>query len=235
MGRAATGSRMASWGPSEVAGAGVDDAARLGVKVDGAALHEGLAGARAGERPWFEVMREFGADVGVEIVSADLDGLGGDALPPVVATPGQVRCPRRLEVTPTPQAWDELLGGVGVACAPVVVVGTVSAGGKALRVGEHDVALLELAEACAEVEARCVLVGCPAARAGACVEQLEESLLDSPLQPELPAYVRGFVARALTQEVAPVVIAQLAAVDGSAQLVIARPGAASEGQRRSER
>lgn len=236
---AAAGSRMASWGPSEVAGAGVDDAARLGlsaddaarlgVKVDGAALpglrgaglHEGLAGARASEGPWFEAVRDFGLDVGVEIVSADMDG----ELPSVVASRGQVRCPRRLEVTRTPEAWDELLGGVGVACAPVVVVGTASADGKALRVGEHEVALLELAKACADVQARCVLVGCPAVKAEKCVDETEESFLDDRLQPSLPAYVRGFVERALTQEVAPVVIAELAAVDGAAKLVLVRPGA----------
>lgn len=226
---AAAGSRMASWGPSEIAGAGVDDAARLGVKVDGAVLpglrgaglHEGLAGARASEGPWFSAVRDFGIDVGVELVSADFDG----ELPEVVATPGQVRCPRRLEVTRTPEVWDELLGGVGVACAPVVVVGTASADGSALRVGERDVALLELAKACADVQARCVLVGCPAVKAERCVDETEESFLDTPLQSSLPAYVRGFAERALTQEVAPVVIAELAAVDGAAKLVLARPGA----------
>lgn len=225
---AAAGSRMASWGPTEVAGAGLDDAARLGVKVDGAALpglrgaglHDGLTGARAGDGPWFEVVREFGIDVGVELVGVDLDGEPAEA----VATPGQVRCPRRLEVTRTPAAWDELLGGIGVACAPVVVVGTASADAKALRVGERDVALLELAKACAEVGARCVLVGCPAANAEACVDETEESFLDNGLQPSLPAYVRGLVERALTQEVAPVVIAELAAVEGAAKLVIVRPG-----------
>lgn len=129
---AGAGSRMASWGPGEIAGAGVDDAARLGVKVDGTALpglrgaglHEGLAGAPASEGPWFHAVRDFGIDVGVD--------------------------------------------------------------------------------------------------------ETKESFLDNQLQPSLPAYVRGFVERALTQEVAPVVIAELATVDGAAKLVSLRPGAGGQ-------
>jgi hypothetical protein len=235
----AAGARMASWGPDKLAGAGLDDAARLGVGADdatragirvdgvalpglrGAGLQDGLAGARAGEGPWFEEVRKFGVEVGIELVSTDMDG----ELPAVVATPGQVRCPRRLEVTGTPAEWDELLGGFGVACAPVVVVGTASADGKALRVGAEHVSLVDLARACADVGARCVLVGCPALRAAACVAGSEDSFRDNPLQSSLPAYVRGFVAQAFSQEVAPVVIAALAVVEGEAKLVIARPGA----------
>jgi len=238
VGRAAVGSRMASWGPTKAAELGVDDAARLGLSADdaarlgvkadrtalpglrGAAVHVELAGVRAGEGEWFEALGDLGVDVVTEIASADFDG---EPLPTVIAEPGQVRCPHRLEITREPAAWDELLGGVGVACAPVVVVGTASADGKGLRVGEQDVALLELAKACADVEARCVLVGCPAVKAEACVAETEESFVDNQLQSSLPAYVRGLVERALTQEVAPVVIAELAAVEGAAKLVIVRP------------
>ena len=90
--------------------------------------------------------------------------------------------------------------------------------------GEDDVPLHELAQACADLQARCVLVGCPSTRAEVCFEGTEESLRGTRLQASLPAYVRGFVGRAIAQEVAPVVIAELAAVDGWAKLVIARPG-----------
>lgn len=239
---AGAGPRVASWGPSGGAritaddaarvGLGADDAARLGVRVEGAgvtgmrgvALGDDALAAGAGEGPWFQGMRDLGLDVGLEVVSTDFEG----ELPPVVATPGQVRCPRRVEVTQTPDAWEELLGGLGVACAPVVVVGTASADGHGLRVGAEDVPLVDMARACADVGARCVLVGCPAARAEACVAETEESVLDTPLQPSLPAYVRGFVARAMTQAVPPVVIAELAAVEGAVKLVVARAGAGAE-------
>lgn len=235
--------RIAGWGPEGAAritaddaarmGLSADDAARLGVRVErtgmpgmrgGVVLGDDVVVAGADEGPWFEAMRELGVDVGVELVSADLDG----ELPRVVATPGQVKCPRRLEVTRTPAAWDEFLGGLGVACAPVVVVGTASADGKALRVGAEDVSLLALAQACVDVGARCVLMGCPAERAEACVAGSEQSLQDNPLQPSLRDYVRGFVAQAFSQEVPPVVLAELAAVDGAAKLVVARP---SDGER----
>lgn len=114
VGRAAAGSRMASWGPTKAAELGVDDAvrgglsaddaARLGVKADRAALpglrgpvvHEELAAARTGEGQWFDELGDFGVDVGTEIASADFDG---EPLPAVVAEPGQVRCPQRLEIT----------------------------------------------------------------------------------------------------------------------------------------
>jgi hypothetical protein len=236
VGGAASGTRMASWGPNEIAGArtglGADDATRMGARADGAAMpglhgagaREGVAGARGGEGPWFEAVRDFGVDVGVEIASTDLDG----DLPAAVATPGEVRCPRRLEITRSPGEWDELLGGFGVGCAPVILVGTASADGKALRMGEEDVPLLELVRSCADVGARCLVVGCPAEGADACVAETKESHLHTRLQPSLPIYVREFVERALTQEVAPVVIAQLAAVDGRAKLVIARPRAGSK-------
>lgn len=235
VGGAASGTRMASWGPSEAAGArvglGADDAARVGTRADGAlpgvhgvGVHEGLGAARGGDGPWFEAVRDFGVDVGVELASVELD----DELPEVVATPGQVRCPSRLEVTRTPEAWDQLLTGFGVACAPVVVVGTASAEGDALRIRDEDVPLRELAKACVDMEARCVLVGCPSADAKACVEGTEESFRGNRLVSSLPAYVRGFVGRALAQEVPPVVIAQLAAVDGKAKLVIARPRSGSD-------
>lgn len=229
------GPRMAAWGPEGAAritaddaarmGLSADDAARLGVRVErtgmpGVALGDDVM-AGAGEGPWFEAMRDLGLDVGLEVVSTDFGG----ELPEVVATPGQVKCPRRVEVTRTPEAWEEFLGGLGIACAPVVVVGTASADGKALRVGDEDVPLLELSRACADVGARCVLMGCPAERADECVAASEASLRDNPLRPQLREYVRGFVAQAFSQAVAPVVIAELAAVDGKAKLVIARPAA----------
>jgi hypothetical protein len=237
-GGAASG-RMAVWGPEGAVrvtaddaartGLGADGAARLGARVDGAALPgvrgaalgDDVLGAGVGEGPWWKAARDLGSDVGVELVRADLGG----ELPAVLTEPGQVRCPRRVEVTRSPAAWDELLGGFGVACAPVVVVGTASPDAKALRVGARDVPLLELAKACADAGARCVLVGCPAARADACVAASAQSLRDNPLQPSLRPYVRGFVAQALSQAVAPVVIAELAVVDGTATLVLASPGA----------
>ena len=166
-------------------------------------------------------MRDFGVDVGVEIASADF----GDELPAVVSTPGALRCPSRLEITRAPAEWDRLLGGVGVACAPVILVGTASADAEAVRVGAEDVPIVELVRACAGVGARCLVVGCPAEHADACMDATEDSHLGSRLQPSLSIYVRDFVARALAQEVAPVVIAQLEAIDGQAKLVIVRPGA----------
>lgn len=234
--------RVAAWGPNGGAritaddaarvGLGADDAVRLGVRVEragvpgmrGVALGDDAMAAGAGEGPWFEAMRDFGIDVGIEVVSTDF----GDELPQVVATAGQVRCPRRVEVTRTPDAWEELLGGLGVACAPVVVVGTASASGNALRVGTEDVPLVDMARACADVGARCVLVGCPAAQAEACVAGSEESFVDNPLRPSLREYVRGFVAQAFSQAVPPVVIAELAVVGGAAKLVIARSDASEE-------
>jgi hypothetical protein len=230
----AAGARMASWGPEKATRIGADDAvrmgltpddaARLGVRVDGAAVPRvhgaALGEARAGEGAWFETVRDLELDLWVDVVTADFDG----ELPEVITTPGEVRCPRRLDVTRTPDEWDRLLDGFGVACAPVVVVGTASPDGRALRVGGGDVPLLELARACADAGARCVLVGCPAARADACAEATEASFADNRLQPSYLAYVRGLVELALTQAVAPVVVAQLVVMDGDAKLVSARPG-----------
>lgn len=231
--------RMAEWGAGRAAQGTVDDAVRVGAggaddavrgltirgaggaRVHGTALGDDLLAAGADDAPWFDAARDLGVDVGIELVSFDREG----PPPKVVTTPGEVRCPRRVEVSRAPEAWDELLRGIGVACAPVVVVGTARADGQALRVGADDVPLPELAQACADLDVRCVLVGCPAAKADACADELEESLLHTRLQPSLPAYVRGFVGRALAQEVPPVVIAQLAAVDGDTMLVIARPDA----------
>lgn len=243
--------RMATWGSERVAGSTADDVARFGgTKVDRLAAPAGRAGglgddvarlgpgrvavprmhaaglgddaALAGEGPWFETLRDFGVDVGVELVTADLDG----GVPTVVATPGQLRCPRHVDITRAPAAWDELLGGFGIACAPVVVLGTASDDGRALHVGERPVPLLELAQACAGSGGRCVLVGCPEARADACMAETEQSFERTPLQPTLRGYVRAFVKRAFAQSVPPVVVAELAEVDGAATLVIARPGAA---------
>lgn len=226
---AGRGVRMASWGP-EASGVrrgvgGLDDAARRGVGFDGAAvpglrgagLGDEVVGLRASEGHWSEVLLDA-ADVGVQLVSADMD-----VVPDAVVMPGEVRCPRLLDITASPDAWDELLGGLGVACAPLVIVGTASADGMALRVGPREVPLRELAEACADVGARCLMVGCGAARAEACVEATERSFRGNRLQPSLSATTRGFVARGMQQEPAPTVMAQLAVVEGETQLVLARP------------
>jgi hypothetical protein len=245
------GGRMASWGPERAARHTVDDLARLGrspkplagsaddvargLRVRGAAT-PGMRGAtladdvlvrEADDVPWFDTVVDQGIDVGIELVSFEFDG----ATPAVVRTPGEVQCPHWLDVTRTPDAWDELRGGFGVACAPVVVAGTVSADGGALRVGADDVPLPELARACAVIGARCVLVGCPALHTDACLEGTEDALSGARLRPALPAYVRGLVEVMLVQEVAPVVIAELATVDGEVKLVLAKPGAGGNSAR----
>jgi hypothetical protein len=220
---ARAGGRGAAW---EAAGAGIDDAARLGVKVDGAALpgvrgvvlHEGAAGARAGEGSWLEAAGELGIDVGMELVGTDWD----DAPPAVVTEPGQVRCPHPIALTRAPGAWDDLLGGEGIACAPVVVVGTATPDGTGLFVGVDAEPLRELSQACVDVGARCLFVGCPVDQAGACVAATEQSLRAEPLVRSLRPYVRGLVARVLAQPVSPVVIAELAEVDGRVGLAVAR-------------
>jgi len=202
---------------------GADDAVRMGrggrgigsPRVRGIAVDDGALAIRSAEGSWPEALLESGVDLGLEVVQMDLDDVS-----PTVANADELRCPRVLDVVEDSAAWDGLLGGLGVACAPVVVVGVADDAGS-LRMGDEVSPLSELARACLDVEAQCVFVGCPADVAEACVESVRTRMLRTKLQRTLGGFVRVLAREVLEGSPSPVFFGRVSSAMGG--LVVARP------------
>ncbi len=201
---------------------GADDAVRMGrggkgiggARMGGVVADDGALAARGAHGSWSEALVESGVDLGLEVVQMDLDDV-----PPTVFDADELRCPRVLDVVEESTEWEDLLGGLGVACAPVVVVGVV-ADDDSLRMGEQVSPLSELARECLDAEAQCVFVGCRADSAGACVESTRASLRKTRLQRSLGSVLRIFAREVLEGSPAPEFIARVSSAKGG--LVVAR-------------
>ncbi|MBL9099989.1 MAG: hypothetical protein JNL82_03470 [Myxococcales bacterium] len=201
-------------GASAHLAAGLDDPARLAAAASrsaGQAAHVDDVGAH--------VLREVGPDVGLELFEQGIDDLP-DRLPPA-ANVGRVACPRTIALSEAPAEWEALRGGLGVACAPIVVLGRVGADLRSMQLAGRDAPLAELARECLLVGARCTFVGC---RDAACVAATRASYRATAVQPLLARYLADLVARLARQDSPPAVIATPVDVDGRARLALARPG-----------
>lgn len=195
------------------AGAGVDDPARLAAAVEhsvGAGVHaDGLGG---------RLLHEVGPDLGLELLDLDLDDVP-EKLPPA-ASFGSVRCPRTIAITAAPAEWEALRGGLGVACAPILILGLVGPDLRSLQLAGRDVPLPELARECLLLGARCTFIGC---RDDACITATRASLRATELRPQLAPYLQDFITRTTRQPSPPALLAQLGATDGQPSLTLARP------------
>ena len=164
-----------------------------------------------------DALLKVGEDVAIELLRADSVKDFSD----MVAVSGTTRCPRVVDLT-TPSAWEALRGGLGVAYAPVVVVG-LTAAPDSLLLGLRDVPVTEMARECAAAGARCVFVGCAPGRGAECIAATEDSLRATKLHPQLGPYLAEFVERVARQEPAAAFVGQLALVEGKTVVVVA-PG-----------
>ena len=213
---------------------GVDDATRLGGRVEaempgaavGRALPEAGGSARALEAGHGRIQPgdifDFSFDVALETI--DLVETGDEAWNDLaIPDSGGTKCPRLIDATEDDSAWSELLGGLGIACAPLVVVGVQGEDEDALRLGLRTETFALAARACARAGGHCLLVACPPDDTAACLRATEHSHLGTRLTPDLFAYERALVHALLTQDPAPTAIASVDARGDAPRLRIARP------------
>lgn len=228
----ARGARVAGRaGDEAIAGSravwGVEDAARLGGRAEAASAAGRLGGASVEAGHGAEVAGDvLGAGLDVALEAIDLAGPEDEA--PSLATldgseGGRTRCPRTVDATVSDDAWQELLGGFGVACAPILVVGVQGDAPMGLRIGDREHAMSKLARDCLGVGAQCMFVACPRDAAAACFAASERSLYRASLTENLFAYERDVVEGLLAQDPAPIAIAVPDLGGERPRLVVARP------------
>ncbi|MCH9687854.1 MAG: hypothetical protein K0V04_40865 [Deltaproteobacteria bacterium] len=217
VGEAGAASRTMRWGPDGAPAVGSRGAKGVPPRLHGIPNRGTAIVSHAGEGTWAETL----FDIGGELVTLDID-LPDDGEAVALPTVGDTRCPRVVAVTSDPEAWDGLMDGLGVACAPVIVVGTATPDRRSLLVGDQPRPLTELARDCAALDARCAFVGCPGDTTDACERETRSSLRSTPLEPSLGRFAAELVRRVREQPSPPTLIAHLARRRGKVQLAMVR-------------